>query len=179
MIYIVSVVFFIIVCALTVWIRSISYKVDSVSESLPEPDSVCSFSEYMELVDLPIITMNYGEKRLRFILDSGSNGCHISKRTLEELNIEGSSLNSDSDVVATGNGLATASNQKCSMQLKLKKYIFTVPFYIDDFDAVFDHIKKTDGIELHGILGNNFLSANSWVLDFASNTAYMKKSPKK
>jgi hypothetical protein len=179
MVYIIIVVILIIICALAVWIKQISYKVDSIAESTSEPDFICSFSEYMDRVDLPIIAMNYEDKELKFILDSGSNGCHISKGVLEKLNIESGLFESTSDIMATGNGLAAASNKKCNIKLRLKKYVFSVPFFIDDFDAVFDHIKNTDGVELHGILGNNFLTANRWVLDFASNTAYMKSKLKK
>ena len=60
------------------------------------------------------------------------------------------------------------------MKLQLDNVLFTVPFSVEDMKQQFDFIKKTDGIQLHGILGSNFLAANGWVIDFANKIAYMK-----
>ena len=142
---------------------------------MSEPKDYFSFSEAMDSVELPLLILTNNGKKLKFIVDSGSNSCHIDKNILSELEYEDTSLSSSPSETATGGGMINTSKDRCVMKLNLKNTVFTVPFLIEDLKAPFDFIKSQDGIQLHGILGSNFLSANGWVLDFAENVAYMNK----
>lgn len=140
----------------------------------PDTDAVYSFGEAMDIIELPVLTMSNNGKRYRFIIDSGSNGCHLDSRIIDELDIDGIK-EKEASSIATGNGVTSSSSNVAQIKFKLKKTVFSIPFAIEDLGAAFDYIKKNDGMTIHGILGSNFLSANRWVLDFARNVAYMKK----
>lgn len=141
----------------------------------PNTDTEYPFSEYMDLIELPVLVLTNNGKKLRFIIDSGSNGCHINKAVISELELDDVSVNDKKSETATGGGMISSPNERCTMKLHLDNVVFTVPFSVTDMSPQFDFIKKSEGVQLHGILGSNFLSANNWVLDFAKNIAYMKK----
>lgn len=145
----------------------------------PQPELVTPFSEsisdYMSKLELPAIVFNCNGKELLFILDTGSNGCHINRSVLSELGVETKSIEKKEGVeafMATGNGITAPSSEKCDIVLSLGEYSFNVPMNVDDLDATFDYIFKSDGVQLHGILGTNFLRANNWTIDFANKVAY-------
>lgn len=165
------IILFVAVCVLFFWMS----KVAGIIKFLPKAKEVYSFAEAINLVDLPILVMTNNDKKLKFILDSGSNGCHIDKNILDTLTIEKNEIVEKTNSVATGAGIINSSNEKCILKLKLNNTIFEVPFAVEDLSGPFNFIKEEDGIQVHGILGNNFLEANGWILDFADNIAYMKK----
>ena len=41
-----------------------------------------SFKEAMDLVELPVVTFYNGDKKLNFLLDTGSNMCVINSRNI-------------------------------------------------------------------------------------------------
>lgn len=145
----------------------------------PQPEYVVPFSisiaEHIDSVGLPIVEFTCGGKELSFIIDSGSNGCHINKSVVEELNLATyihQKKEGVVELVSTGNGLAKAATERCEITLSLEGYDFNVDFSVDSLDSAFDFIKETDGVQLHGILGTNFLRANNWTIDFANNAVY-------
>lgn len=136
---------------------------------------IVSFDNYLKSLSLPAIDFECGGKTLTFILDSGSNGSHINRSVLNELGIETKAIEKKEgveDYIATGNGVATPSSEKCDMVLSLGEYKFNVSLNVENLDAAFDYIFKSDGVRVHGILGTNFLRANNWTIDFANNMAY-------
>ena len=134
-----------------------------------------SIEEYLSKISLPAIEFDCNGKELLFILDTGSNGSHITRSVLNELGIETKTVKKKEgveDYIATGNGVATPSSEKCDMVLSLGEYKFNVSLNVENLDAAFDYIFKSDGVRVHGILGTNFLRANNWTIDFANNMAY-------
>lgn len=140
----------------------------------PDTDTVYSFNEAMDIIELPVLVLTNNGQSYRFILDSGSNGCHLDKRAIGNLDIESTS-EATSSSMSTGAGVIETSKDKAQIKFTLNNTVFSIPFFIEDLSQPFDYIKKTDGMTIHGILGSNFLRANKWVLDFAKNVAYMKK----
>lgn len=140
----------------------------------PNTDAMYSFDEAMDIVELPILVLSNNGRKYRFILDSGSNGCHLDKRVIDKLDIERTS-EAESSSMSTGAGVIETSKDKAQIKFNLNNTVFSIPFFVEDLSQPFDYIKETDGMTIHGILGSNFLSANNWVLDFAKNVAYMKK----
>ena len=54
----------------------------------PDTDTVYSFNEAMDIIELPVLVLTNNGQNYRFILDSGSNGCHLDKRVIDNLDIE-------------------------------------------------------------------------------------------
>ena len=134
-----------------------------------------SVSDYISKMELPAIVFNCKGKELLFILDTGSNGCHINKSVINELGVETTKVEQKEGVeslVATGNGVSAPSTEKCDLDLSLGEYEFNVPFSVDELDDAFDFVFRCEGVRIHGILGTNFLQSNNWTIDFANKVAY-------
>lgn len=134
-----------------------------------------SISDYLSKISLPAIAFECNGKELLFILDTGSNGCHINKSVLSELGVKTKSIEKKDgveDYVATGNGVVDPATEKCDIILSLGNYKFNVSSNVEEMDAAFDYIFKSDGVRIHGILGTNFLRANNWTIDFANEVVY-------
>lgn len=134
-----------------------------------------SVSDYISKMELPAIVFNCKGKELLFILDTGSNGCHINRSVLNELGVEATLVEQKEGVesyIATGNGVSVPSAEKCALDLSLGEYEFNVPFSVDELDDAFDFVFRSDGVRIHGILGTNFLQSNNWTIDFANKVAY-------
>ena len=54
-------------------IALIAYIVNKVESTKKELNSRMSFKEALDLIELPIVTFYQGDKKLNFMLDSGSN----------------------------------------------------------------------------------------------------------
>ena len=134
-----------------------------------------SVADYVEKTQLPVVEFTCNGKKLLFILDSGSNGCHINRSALEELGVETyreEPKDGTAFLVATGNGVTASATEKCELVFSLADYEFYVEFNVDDLDASFDFMFANDGVRVHGILGTNFLRASNWTIDFANKVAY-------
>ena len=149
-------------------------KTTNHEQELVTPFAV-SISEYISKISLPAIEFDCNGKSLLFVLDTGSNGCHINKSVLCELGVETHFAEQKEGVesfIATGDGISVPSSELCDIVLSLGEYNFNLLFSVDELDAAFDYIFRTDGVSVHGILCTNFLRANKWTIDFANNIVY-------
>lgn len=130
-----------------------------------------SFKEALELTGLPVITFYNGDQKLNFMLDTGSNLSHITKSITSKLIYK--DLNTEKRILGTGNNSIKGS--LCEMKIKYKGFEYEDTFCITDFDSAFSAIKKESGVQIHGILGNQFFEKYKYVIDFKDFIAYMKK----
>lgn len=145
----------------------------------PEPELVTPFAisieEKLESLGMPMVYFTCGEKELAFVFDTGSDGSHINRSVVEELNLETFNVepkNGKQEFISTGNGIMAASNEWCKIKLSLEEFDFNVNCRVENLDQIFNFIKGNTGVQLHGILGTNFLRANNWTIDFANNAVY-------
>jgi hypothetical protein len=130
-----------------------------------------SFKESMDLAELPIVTFYQGDKKFNFLLDSGSNYSHIS--AIAAKNIQGTKINVESDITGIGQG---KSEGMYKAVLTYKNLSFDIDLCITKhLNDSFSSIKKETGIQIHGIIGNQFLQKYKYVLDFNELVAYPKK----
>lgn len=130
-----------------------------------------SIKESLELTQLPIITLYEGNNKLNFLLDSGSSHSHISKDIIGKLS--GEKLLTDYNFVTATGESSNSEAIKCI--LKYKEESFIVDLFINEgLVAAFDSVKKNCGVQLHGILGTDFLKDHKYILDFAELVAYHK-----
>ena len=130
-----------------------------------------SFQEAMDLCELPIITFKNNNRKVNFMLDTGSNNSIISVETAKELKKEPS---------GDMNTILSISNEKLSgegytITFYYKDYKFTDVFFIADIGKVFERLKERTGVQVHGILGVDFFRKYNYVLDFDELKAYIKK----
>ncbi len=132
-----------------------------------------SFKEAMDLVELPVVTFYNGDKKLNFLLDTGSNISQINSSILPLLDykeIEGKDMN-----VVGIEGNKAVNTGFCEMTITYKGQEFIGDFCIHDLDDAFAIVKEESGVQIHGILGSLFFQKYKYVFDFASLIAYSKK----
>lgn len=130
-----------------------------------------SFREAMDLVELPIITFYNKDKKLNFLLDTGSDLSYINKSILPSL--EYIEINESRNIISVGGN--SQSLGCCNMIVTYKSQKFIDRFYISDLDEAFGAIKAETGVQIHGILGSKFFVKYKYVLDFKDLIAYIRK----
>lgn len=125
----------------------------------------------MDLVELPIITFYNKDKKLNFLLDTGSDLSYINKSILPSL--EYIEINESRNIISVGGN--SQSLGCCNMTVTYKSQKFIDRFYISDLDEAFAAIKAETGVQIHGILGSKFFVKYKYVLDFKDLIAYIRK----
>lgn len=129
-----------------------------------------SFREAMDLAELPIITFYNKDKKLNFLLDTGSDLSYINKSILPSL--EYTEISESRNIISVGGN--TQSLGCCNMSVTYKSQKFIDKFYISGLDEAFGVIKAETGVQIHGILGSKFFAKYKYILDFESLIAYSK-----
>lgn len=134
-------------------------------------DSYMSFRESMDLTELPVVTFYQGDKKINFLLDTGSNKSLINAYCGLDIKFEDANIKSD---IVGING--ETLNAKCAnVEFTYKNFDFKYTFHVCDLRSAFDSIKQEQGVTIHGILGNQFFKEYSYILDFNKLVAYSKK----
>ena len=130
-----------------------------------------SFSKGFVAPNIPIATFKHGDLILNFLLDSGADRNSIDSRMLGK--IRHSMAEDDTTVTLTGVG-GTVDVKNCSLTFRTigedKEY--KADFLIADLKEPFDQLYETHGIQLHGIIGSQFMRKHHVVLDFQNLAAY-------
>lgn len=129
-----------------------------------------SFKEALDLVELPIVTfLNKGIK-LNFLLDTGSSQSIINESMLPSLDTK----KSEDSMIIVGVEGNKVSSDLCTMKVGYKDQEFEHNFAIKDLDEAFGIVKQESGVQIHGILGSDFLQKYGYILDFKELIAYPK-----
>lgn len=142
----------------------------AIKRHITKGHSTVSFQEAMDLVDLPIITVQNNNIKINLLLDTGSNFSYISPGVLNSLKYDEIDLTN----TTVGFGGSSTHSKGCNMEIKYKKLTFEDTFIIMQSDDVFTAIKQECGVQVHGILGSKFFDRYSYVIDFSDLTAYIK-----
>lgn len=130
-----------------------------------------SFQNSMDLAELPVVTFHQGDKKINFLLDTGSNNCVIDSNILK--NIDHKMLNIETNILGIeGNAQKTGV---CTIKMTYKDKEYEYPYIIQDMSAAFDSIKKETGVTVNGMLGSKFFNEFKYVLDFDELIAYSKE----
>lgn len=142
-----------------------------INKILGKPNDIMSFKAGYDLTQLPIVTFHQGEKRLNFLLDTGSNSCVIDSNVLKH--IQHTMVANDPEPLMGLDGNKMAVN-KCEITLYFNDRGYTYEYLIHDMSKPFGEMKKDSGVTLHGILGSKFFNRFKYVLDFDELIAYSK-----
>lgn len=129
-----------------------------------------SFKEALDLVELPVVTFVNKNTKLNFLLDTGSSQSLINESMLPFLETKESV---DSMYVMGTDGNRIMANL-CTMKVSYKTQEFEHNFAIKNLDDAFGVVKQESGVQIHGILGSDFLQKYKYVLDFKELIAYPK-----
>lgn len=151
-------------------VLAIAFIVNTIEDFRKRSNSKISFKEAMDLVELPVVTFYNGEKKLNFLLDTGSNVSYINSSIVSLLDHE----KTDKEMHTMGIEGNRVSNQFCRMAVTYKNQKFEEEFSIADLDEAFSVVKQESGVQIHGILGSKFFERYKYVLDFKELIAYIK-----
>lgn len=154
---------------------TVYFNNDPVSENGYASPFVVSFEDYFKALSLPAIDFECQGETLTFIIDSGSDTCLISRSIALGLGLETRHeeiKEGKEKVFGTGNGIAKSTGEFCETELSVGDFKFNVRFYVQDFDSLSSFLKNNCGVNVHGVLGTNFLVSNNWQIDFMNKVAY-------
>lgn len=151
-------------------VLAIAFIVNTIEDFRKRSNSKISFKEAMDLVELPVVTFYNGDKKLNFLLDTGSNVSYINSSIIPILVHE----KTDKEMNTIGIEGNKVSNQFCKMSVTYKNQVFEEEFSIADLDEAFSVVKQESGVQIHGILGSKFFERYKYVLDFKELIAYIK-----
>lgn len=143
---------------------------NTIDDMRKRNNSKISFKEAMDLVELPVVTFYNGDKKLNFLLDTGSNVSYINSSIIPLLDHE----KADKEMDTIGIEGNKVSNQFCKMSVTYKNQVFEEEFSIADLDEAFSVVKQESGVQIHGILGSKFFERYKYVLDFKELIAYIR-----
>lgn len=129
-----------------------------------------SFKESMDLVELPVITFYNKDKKLNFLLDTGSNISYINNSILKDISIEDTSK----EIKVIGIEGNPINTKICKIVITYKDITFTEEFSIANLNDAFDIVKQESGVQIHGILGSKFFEKYKYIIDFKTLAAYTK-----
>lgn len=132
--------------------------------------SEISFREAMDLAELPVITFYNGDRKINFLLDTGSNISYLNERIVSSLVTE--STGEESNIIGIEGNKVNC--KICKMIIRRKNQEFEEEFSIADLDKAFSIVKKESGVQIHGILGSRFFEKYKYVLDFKDYVAYVR-----
>lgn len=131
-----------------------------------------SFRESMDLAEMPVVTFYQGENKFNFLLDTGSNLSHISTSAASKL--IGEKSKTKAKVAGIGGEATTSGIYHTTLSYKDSQYEIDL-CVTDHLNQTFAEIKKESGVQVHGIIGNQFFQKHKYILDFKNLVAYTKK----
>lgn len=144
--------------------------ITGILAGIKRKNSEISFREAMDLAELPVITFYNGDRKINFLLDTGSNISYLNKSIVSSLVVE--STGEESNIIGIEGNKVNC--KICKMIIKRKNQEFEEEFSIADLDKAFRIVKEESGVQIHGILGSRFFEKYKYVLDFKDYIAYVR-----
>lgn len=144
--------------------------ITGILAGIKKKNSEISFREAMDLAELPVITFYNGDRKINFLLDTGSNISYLNKSIVSSLVVE--STGEESNIIGIEGNKVNC--KICKMIIRRKNQEFEEEFSIADLDKAFSIVKKESGVQIHGILGSRFFEKYKYVLDFKDYIAYVR-----
>lgn len=112
---------------------------------------------------LPIIMVKVEDKYLCFILDTGSTCCLIDSNVVEYFKdiVEPIGDYSISGIDGTKHNVDVVI-----LPFNFEGYTYKPKFCVQPLSDAFKSIEEDNGIQVHGLLGTDFMLENKWIIDF-------------
>ncbi len=123
---------------------------------------------------LPIISLSNNGNMLNFILDSGSNISHICEEYYKSINSKLTGVYNNIEV--SGLGSINTGVTMCKATFKdTVGHEYDIDLSISNhLSDVAKSIKAETGVQIHGLLGTDFLEKYNYVIDFKTLEVYPK-----
>ena len=134
-----------------------------------ENNNLTSIKEGLCRTWLPLIEAKIKDLYVCFIIDTGSTHSLLDESLATILN---NSINYVGENSLHGIEGHEVSTKQGILDLNINGKDYQQDFCFMPLMGGFASIKKESGIEIHGILGNNFLIANKWIIDYGKLVVY-------
>lgn len=132
-------------------------------------NEIMEFKTSMELSGLPIIVFAQGEEKYNFLLDTGSNVSYVNATSglkVDKLDTK------ETFIGANGTDLEA---HLATISLERRGSSYNCIVRVADLSKSFSEVKISYGIQLSGILGNDFFTKYKYCLDFKELVCYVRK----
>lgn len=130
---------------------------------------IARFEDSLNLTGLPIITFFQGENKYNFIIDTGSNVSYLNNNTTMKY-----TLTDKTDTFFGSNGI-DQDTKIANLEFTYKERIYNCAVRVADLNAAFKSLKDSSGVLVTGILGNDFMQAHKYCIDFKEFIVYARK----
>ena len=122
---------------------------------------------------LPLIAVEMNDKNFCFLLDTGATLNLLDKRVYDYFYKDKHNPAKESTKISNFgiDGIETEA-PRVEQIFKFENGLFKTKFTIFDTSAAFNKVEEESGIQIHGILGNEFLLVNEWILDYQNLVIY-------
>lgn len=112
---------------------------------------------------LPIIVVEIEDKHLCFILDTGSTCCLIDSNVVEYFK---DIVEPIGDYYICGIDGTRHKVDVIVLPFNFEGHTYKTKFCVQPLSDAFKEIEEDSGIQVHGLLGTDFLIENKWIIDF-------------
>jgi len=126
---------------------------------------------------LPLIAVEMNDQNICFLLDSGATLNLLDKRVYDYFNKDKLNEAKATSIISNFgiDGIETEA-PRVEQIFKFENGLFKTKFTIFDTSSAFNKVEEESGIQIHGILGNEFLLENEWILDFQKLSVYSQNN---
>jgi len=125
----------------------------------------------LKKVNLPLIIVDINGHNACFLIDTGATLNLIDKRVYEHFKELLKKVGNISQIGIDG---ILNEAERVEISFKFENYPFTSLFTIFDTSKAFDRVEKESGIQIHGVLGNEFLLEHKWIIDYEKLSVFSK-----
>jgi hypothetical protein len=136
---------------------------------------ITEFKTKISKTGLIYVPFTCNGKELNFLLDTGSTISYIDAQTAIELGCKFQNCNES----VTGLGGNQEITEYCEVRLETPTTVTEIELPLANFKHAFSQIEEESGIEIHGLLGNNFLLASKYVIDYDKMMVFKPKQKNK
>lgn len=121
------------------------------------------FSFSMNKTGLPLIVVSMYNKNICFLIDTGSTINLLNNQVYDHFK-DKIPIVSDAELIGIDG--TKQSVERVIVDFTFEDKVYSSSFTIFDATLAFKQIEVDSGIQIHGILGNEFLIENEWVIDY-------------
>jgi len=118
---------------------------------------------------LPLIIVDVNGHNVCLLLDTGSNKNLLNQKVYDFFRDHAQPSGQQELFGLDGNA---QHNTTVEMKFIFEGQEYSADFIVVDTERAFDQIQTESGIQIHGILGNEFFCLNKWIIDFDQCRVY-------